>query len=264
MVYDHSRKAGNRGDVWKHFILLSVVEAFANVSHVSMRTFRYMDTHCGAPCHQLENHRAWIRGLGLVLPPREELAGYPYFRIVSASVLDFGRYLGSWSFVSRYLGSQGIPYKLELYDLSPTVAAAVNEAHGCDSASKVEFSQEDGFRAVERSDEQDLILIDPPYTPNPASHWAACRKIARLLNRRAVPYLMWYPIFCHVDVQKLLDTCGWPGFEVVWQKADSGVGEGLPGCGMVAANGCDSVLESVTGSLELLADELGGRFVIRR
>ena len=40
MMYDHSSKAGNKGDVWKHFALVTVVDRLP-----SSDTFRYVDTH---------------------------------------------------------------------------------------------------------------------------------------------------------------------------------------------------------------------------
>ena len=52
MLYNHSKKAGNRGDVWKHAILTLIAD------HIEIKSekFIWLETHAGAPLHQL--HRA--------------------------------------------------------------------------------------------------------------------------------------------------------------------------------------------------------------
>ena len=50
MAYDHARKAGNRGDVWKHAVLVALTDAITTDSS----SFRYVESHAGAPLHDLK------------------------------------------------------------------------------------------------------------------------------------------------------------------------------------------------------------------
>ena len=62
MSYDHSRKAGNKGDVWKHFTLVTVVDRLGVKD-----SFRYVDVHSGAPSYELGQTGEWTRGIAAVL-----------------------------------------------------------------------------------------------------------------------------------------------------------------------------------------------------
>ena len=47
MTYNHSKKAGNRGDVLKHAILTLLADQIDIVGE----TFVWLETHAGAPIH---------------------------------------------------------------------------------------------------------------------------------------------------------------------------------------------------------------------
>lgn len=62
MSYDHSSKAGNLGDVWKHSVLVALVDAVPKKSE----SFRYVECHAGAPIHKLAEKGEWSRGVGRI------------------------------------------------------------------------------------------------------------------------------------------------------------------------------------------------------
>ena len=72
MAYDHSRKAGNLGDLWKHAVLVSIAEHLP----VGPRC-RYVETHSGAPIHTLGSNGEWCRGIGAVIEQIDE-DSHPY------------------------------------------------------------------------------------------------------------------------------------------------------------------------------------------
>ncbi len=264
MAYDHYRKAGNPGDVWKHFILLSVVEALVEEGATPGRVFRYMETHCGAPRHRLGENGEWRNGVGAVLPPIASLGNHPYLQVLSKDVGVGKDYPGSWALVAQHLRTLAIPYKLNLYDTSNAVATSIAQDYSSAFADDMEFLQSDGFSAVEASDQQNLVLIDPPYTPDADADWRACHAAARSLNGRNIPYLIWYPVFFPTKPQELVDAAGWPGFEVSWAHIGSKPSQNMMGCGVIAAFTCAKILASITGALEAIAGALRGRFEIRR
>jgi 23S rRNA A2030 N6-methylase RlmJ len=49
MAAAHDKKFGDKGDVWKHFVLADVVEALV-AGESSGRSFSYVDTHCSLGC----------------------------------------------------------------------------------------------------------------------------------------------------------------------------------------------------------------------
>lgn len=60
MAYDHSRKAGNRDDVWKHAVLVALMDAITADSD----SFRYVESHAGAPFHDLQPGGEWRHAAG--------------------------------------------------------------------------------------------------------------------------------------------------------------------------------------------------------
>lgn len=62
MAYHHSRKAGNRGDVWKHAVLVALMDAITADSD----SFRYVESHAGVPLHDLKPGGEWRHGAGAV------------------------------------------------------------------------------------------------------------------------------------------------------------------------------------------------------
>ncbi len=97
MPYDHARKAGNRGDVWKHFTLVSVIDSL----DVPER-FRYVDLHSGAPIHDLRPGGEWKSGIGTILTECRALTRHGYFETASA-FLGKMKYPAAWWFAGTRL-----------------------------------------------------------------------------------------------------------------------------------------------------------------
>lgn len=102
-TYCHSRKAGNRGDVWKHYALARILGGEA-VSGTDV----YIETHAGGSVYELEEkwrRREWGRGIARVAQ-QTSLAKEP-FQIILSQVnptLTFpGLYPGSAFIASTLL-----------------------------------------------------------------------------------------------------------------------------------------------------------------
>src|SRR6056297_1992731 len=74
MAYDHSRKAGNLGDIWKHAVLVSIAERIK-----AQNDFRYVESHSGAPIHNLTDGGEWRRGIGAIVDKVDQ-SSHPYLR----------------------------------------------------------------------------------------------------------------------------------------------------------------------------------------
>jgi 23S rRNA (adenine2030-N6)-methyltransferase len=100
MQYDHARKAGNRGDVWKHFLLVNVIDCL----EVPER-FQYVDLHSLAPLHELQPRGEWKNGIGKVLTECAALKHNAYFEITFVLVTK-RQYPAAWWFAMTRLAAR--------------------------------------------------------------------------------------------------------------------------------------------------------------
>jgi 23S rRNA A2030 N6-methylase RlmJ len=101
MDYSHSRKAGNQGDVWKHTVLTAVADAIELGDEVL-----YVESHSGAPVHQLVAGGEWHRGAGRVAGAT---AGDFAYGAEVARWIRRGQYPASWVFVANRLAAEQRP-----------------------------------------------------------------------------------------------------------------------------------------------------------
>ena len=59
----HDKKVGNKGDVWKHFILCGVADGLLQ-RHVEDLLFVYADSHCSLGNFMLPENGQWQRAIG--------------------------------------------------------------------------------------------------------------------------------------------------------------------------------------------------------
>jgi 23S rRNA A2030 N6-methylase RlmJ len=258
MSYDHERKAGNRGDVWKHFVLVSLVEAIA-----SRDNFRYFESHAGAPIHQLKSGGEWKQGIGHVLGNRLIDRAHPYCTI-AASFVRKQSYPAGWRFVADHLATKCSHVDVVLTDQAKAVFARY-EASSPISPFKnvtVRFEQADGFSRMPHASQADLIFIDPPYHPNADLDWKAVGTACNKLNKDCSSFLAWYPIYWETKPQHLVDMTGCSSWEVRWAQDGPKPSQNLKGCGMLASADLSQI--SIQAGLPTLASCLGGRFQVRR
>ena len=95
--YDHSRKAGNRGDVWKHGVLVALAGIIAKHSG----QFRYVESHSGAPVHQLKSeNKEWKQGVGKAVGHSGRYAS------AAKACVEGGRYPAGWVLVAEELSDR--------------------------------------------------------------------------------------------------------------------------------------------------------------
>ena len=256
MMYDHSSKAGNKGDVWKHFALATVVDRLP-----SSDTFRYVDTHCGAPQHELRAGGEWEDGVGKVLDGCAALRRHGYIEVASRWV-EGGLYPSSWRFAVECAASRFGRMEVHLSDTVRTVAARYKDltALGLPGNVSVDFHAGDGFARLESTREVDLVLIDPPFSPDAGADWSRVEQACGLLKARGTRFLAWYPIFSDIEPAILVAATGCSASEVVWAPTVPGLNQGMAGCGILASRDCGDMLAACVAQLESLASCLGGKF----
>ena len=253
--YDHARKAGNRGDVWKHFILLAVIQALFEEAKTR---FTFLETHAGAGEYNLNETGEWRSGIGRNEPLPSSLATQPYFVAEKASLADH-RYLGSWLLVDRYLEDRRAPHKLVLFDSSSEVAARIQPVTKGKACS--EFSMADGFDALNSCIPASLVMVDPPFQES--NDWKRSGMAAQEMAARRQPFVIWYPIFWPTRPADLVRTAEASGLEIMWASFSAKPSQNMKGCGMVLGGGAEQTTRSFQKHLGELAVWLGGRFEVR-
>ncbi len=200
MNYRHAYHAGNFADVFKHLVLVLVIE------HLKQKPapFRVIDSHAGAGHYDLtaiEAHKTgeWQSGIGRLLdaePPADVAA-------VLAPYLALIRDENRSGPLERYPGSPWVARKLLRRDdslianeLHPDDRAALEKLFGGDPQTKVMGI--DGWLALKAllppKERRGVVLVDPPFEePGELSRMAQGLEAA--VRRFATgTFLLWYPI----------------------------------------------------------------------
>jgi len=261
-MYDHTRKAGNRGDVWKHFTLLETVRALSSTLPAGS-VFRYFETHAGGGTYVLQERGEWQSGIG-----RDGVAlqygRHPFFRIQPAGATPGDVYHGSWHLVAAYLRHRRQPFHFILCDIVSDVRDRIAPFH-LQAGETLEPRCTDGFVEIRRSGTGfDLVLLDPPYYPaDTTTDWVACMDTVTYLRKHNVPYLAWYPLFTPDAPGTFTNAVVSPAFEIRWQKTSLSGGRTMRGAGMLASHEIARILTRQGHELEKLAQSLGGVFATR-
>ncbi len=263
-MYDHAQKVGNKGDVWKHFILLTVLQHLIDHRKDESTTFFYFDSHCGQGLYTLGAKGAWRSGIGQVQQNIQNLSDHPYFQILELPLATGSSYFGSWLLVNKFLQSRQISSTLELCDTSSVVAKVIStqkldEHNGPD----INFHQANGFDELQKYVDADLILIDPPYFPDADKDWKKSLQSIELLRPSGTAFLIWYPIFWMTKPANLVKAAGVPGFEVLWSEMGQKPSQNQKGCGVLAGGYSNEALRMATDQLSVLAMLLGGKYFVR-
>jgi 23S rRNA (adenine2030-N6)-methyltransferase len=162
MRYNHRNHAGNAGDVWKHFILVEVVEYL----QAKEKNLVYLESHVGYPKYSLEKPGEWQDGIGEGWKHLDVLKEFSYFSILeNMNPSGLMNYPGSAVLVLMAATRAGLVLKADVWDINPEVAASWHEIT-LPGSNKLCFHLGDGFSGVmplmDRS-EPALLLIDPPY-----------------------------------------------------------------------------------------------------
>ncbi len=284
-MYDHRDKAGNRADVWKHFVLLSVVRGLVEGRAFLGDPIDYVESHAGGGRYAAVEGAAWEEGAGRLLAAGgpdlaampERLRTHPYLRLLHTAMHpECGRaeYHGSWYLVGEFLDSEVVPYTMALCETSDEAGSQLNTVLCADlEAGRLwpgvtVHDGSDGYAVAAAHQEAALVFIDPPYAPRGQGDWNEVTYTARLLAEAGTGVLIWYPITADPETEARLAALysaagsGARGAELRWTEA--GEPGTLTGCGMLAAGSAAQVFaeqlnDDTQGALALLAERLGGR-----
>lgn len=197
MNYRHHYHAGNFADVFKHIILVSLIQSLLRKD----KPFCYLETHAGMGCYDLFSEAAqksleFETGIKKILrasnPP-------PFIQ----DYLSCVRHLNKTNELRYYPGS---PYFAK-YFMRPDDQIILSEWHVDDAKTLKKFfardkqiavHYQDGYQSLKAflppKERRGLILIDPPYEKNDEL-MSLPTFLAQTLKRfETGVYALWYPI----------------------------------------------------------------------
>ncbi|HEX5961752.1 MAG TPA: 23S rRNA (adenine(2030)-N(6))-methyltransferase RlmJ [Rhodanobacteraceae bacterium] len=198
MNYRHAFHAGNFADVFKHAILLALLDALT----AKGKSLCYLDTHAGAGSYALDGAEAlktgeWRDGIGRLLdapglaPPLQR-----YVEAIRACNPDGGlrTYPGSPLLAAQSLRAGD---RLVVCDMQDDETTALRGLFHADR--RVHIHRRDGYAALNAllppAEKRGLVLIDPPFEAQEGEFAAIEAALAKAHARWPHgAYAVWYPI----------------------------------------------------------------------
>jgi len=198
MNYRHAFHAGNFADVFKHAVLLALLDALT----AKDKPLCYLDTHAGAGSYALEEERAnktgeWREGIGrLFALPHAPEPLRRYVDAIRACNPDGALrvYPGSPLLAAHALRAND---RLLLCEMQEDEAKALRALFRNDA--RVHVHQRDGYAALKAllppAERRGLVLIDPPFEQQRQEFRVIETALAEAHARwPAGVYAVWYPI----------------------------------------------------------------------
>jgi 23S rRNA (adenine2030-N6)-methyltransferase len=244
MNYRHAFHAGNFADVFKHAILLALLDALT----AKDKPLCCFDTHAGRGHYALDEVEAgktgeWRDGIGRLLDGSDVPAPLQrYVDAIRACNPDgtLRAYPGSPLLAARTLRAND---RLVLCETQDDEVTALHSLFRDDR--RVHVHQRDGYAALKAllppAEKRGLALIDPPFEAQEGEFTAIEAALAQAHSRwRNGVYAVWYPIKSHRAIAPFHRHLAAGSFEKVLvaellvRPDDSPLR--LNGCGMLIAN----------------------------
>ncbi|GAB4171651.1 MAG: 23S rRNA (adenine(2030)-N(6))-methyltransferase RlmJ [Wenzhouxiangellaceae bacterium] len=244
LSYRHGFHAGNPADVFKHSVLLSLIDAMQSKD----KGIRFIDTHAGAARYDLTDPLArknneHLQGVARLWEAGALPAPFARYRDAVAMHNPDGRlrwYPGSPTLFLDRLRAQD---ELVLCELHPAEQAVLTSRFG--GQPRVHIHCGDGYRALRRwlppPTGRALVLIDPPYEGSDELDRMLAALRQALKRCAHCVYAIWYPVIegkhtrPHAFAQALdLSAEAWLDVAVTFAPGQR-LGRML-GCGMALIN----------------------------
>ncbi|MGH8190959.1 MAG: 23S rRNA (adenine(2030)-N(6))-methyltransferase RlmJ [Rhodanobacteraceae bacterium] len=244
MNYRHAFHAGNFADVFKHAILLALLDALT----AKDKPLRYFDTHTGRGSYRLDDPQAqktgeWRDGIGRLFEmPQVPGPLQHYLGAVRACNLDgtLRVYPGSPQLAAQALRADD---RLVLCETQDEEVSALRALFRNDRRAHVH--QRDGYAALNAllppAEKRGLVLIDPPYEAQEGEFANIEGALAKAHARWPTGvYAVWYPIKSHRTIAPFHRHLSQGPFENVLAAELLVLPDDSPlrlnGCGIVIAN----------------------------
>ncbi len=242
MNYRHAFHAGNFADVFKHVLLVRMLDYLRR----KPAPFFFLDTHAGIAEYDLAAPQStrtgeWREGIGRLAGHAEGAAGAllkPYLDLVGPCESDGRPY--------RYPGSPRLAQAMlrdidraSLCELHRQDAALLRAAMGRDR--RVKVIEIDGYLAwnafLPPKERRGLVLVDPPFEKARESQRMQAGLVSAQRKWATGTQALWYPIKSPSPGFGLAERLRAAGLRrLLHLRLWTGRSEGLHGCGMIVLN----------------------------
>ena len=254
MHYRHAYHAGNFADVFKHVLLVGLLQA----QNRKDKPWCYLDTHAGAGRYDLNSAAAgktaeWEDGIG-------RLRGLPGAPEPLKSFLDIvgpktTRYPGSPVFAQALMRA-GVGDRLVLCEKVPEVCADLK------SLMRAEIHERDGYGAhglLPPREKRGLILIDPPFEARDEFVQVSDFLVKACTRFETGVYAVWYPLKNRHEAERFLRRCqrtiARPQLTISFENGAPGEGQ-MRACGLHIVNPPFQFAQGIEPALKVLTREL--------
>ncbi|MFT5140681.1 MAG: 23S rRNA (adenine2030-N6)-methyltransferase [Rhodothermales bacterium] len=262
LSYRHSFHAGNFADVFKHIVLVEILD------HLIQKEtpFEYIDTHSGAGLYSLKSAdsqklQEYSNGIGkLTAIDFPELARY--FEVISSfnQPDELTIYPGSPSIGKYFLRPQDRAW---LFELHPNDFKILRDYMS--KSKKIRVHCQDGFEGLNAilppASRRGLVLIDPSYEVK-SDYDLVVNRIAKAYKKfNHGIYALWYPVVDRRTVDKLESKFVESGIKNI-QRFELGLSDdtderGMTASGMIVINPPWKLFDEMSNLLPKLAQQLG-------
>lgn len=258
MNYRHQFHAGNSADVFKHLVLVQVLDAL----RTKETPFCVIDTHAGSGRYRLQAPGEFEQGIGRLWPARANWPGLDtYFALLAPQdTKALAVYPGSPVIIQSLLRPRD---RAVFFERHPEEAASLRAAlRGCNG---ITINEADAWAAVTGllppKENRGLVFIDPPYEQaDEFNQVARALKDAHRKWRNGI-YCVWYPIKARRPVEQLHERVRVLGSEVLaieFLTLPEDVPQRLNGSGILLLNPPWKLEETLRTQLPPLAEFLAG------
>jgi len=246
MNYDHSFHAGSFTDVYKHIVLMGLLQQLK----IKDSAFGYLDTHSGYPYYDLsscQSQRSKEAQQGIVKLWRAKQKLSQTLRTYLAFINQFNQSLGASE--RYYPGSTVFAAMLK----RPQDSVIANELEQKPFEALKKFFKKDATVHCHKQtadhvlksllplkEKRGLILIDPPYEALNEFDWLLSATTAALKLWPQGVYAIWYPIKAmrriEIFADRLAKTIDRPQMNFPCCPLPTDVGHRLSGSGMLLIN----------------------------
>lgn len=260
MHYRHSYHAGNFADVFKHLVLVALLQAQSRKN----KPWLFLDTHAGAGLYDLTSAEAaataeWQDGVGRLARLQSEVEPLKTYLAILRSYTPSLRavYPGSPLVALRL---QRVQDRLLLCERQADIAQQLKEAlRNAGAGGACTVHQRDGYEALGAllppAEKRGLVLIDPPFErPDEFDAIAAALQTAQARFVQGC-YAVWYPVKRRFDADRFLRRLARDSLRPVLDlRFDNGAqAEGqMRACGVAVLNPPFRFAQELQASLELL------------
>lgn len=265
MHYRHHYHAGNFADVFKHVLLVALLQA---LSHKD-KPWCYLDTHAGAGRYELDSSEAdrtgeWRDGIGRLWNAASKdpvLSRYlELIRSINPSAELPRRYPGSPWLAAQLARPED---RLIVCERVPAVAQTLSEV-----LPTAELHRRDGYEAhalLPPHEKRGLVLVDPPFER--VDEFDAAAEFLQRAGARFAGgiYALWYPLknrhAAGRCVRRLARDAGRPVLNLQIDNGAHGTGR-MHACGLAVVNPPFGFEAAARSALQELAASLDARVEI--